>query len=82
MDVQAGWVCAGKRLSACGLGFTGIGGVSVDVPTGDITSLLASLSYRLEPRLKACGIELVWAVVAKLQIHSLPGRSAVELHVG
>ena len=37
---------------------------SMDLPPGDITALLANLRYRLEPRLQACGIELVWAVDA------------------
>ena len=35
---------------------------SIHLPPGDITALLANLRYRLEPRLKACGIELDWAV--------------------
>lgn len=29
---------------------------------GDVTALLANLRYRLEPRFKACGIELQWDV--------------------
>ena len=35
---------------------------AMHLPPGDITALLANLRYRLEPRLKACGIELAWAV--------------------
>jgi len=35
---------------------------AMHLPPGDITALLANLRYRLEPRLKACGIELEWAV--------------------
>ena len=35
---------------------------AMTLPPGDITALLANLRYRLEPRLKACGIELEWAV--------------------
>jgi len=35
---------------------------AMNLPPGDITALLANLRYRLEPRLKACGIELEWAV--------------------
>jgi signal transduction histidine kinase len=35
---------------------------AMHLPPGDITALLANLRYRLEPRLKACGIELDWAV--------------------
>ncbi|MDZ4187771.1 MAG: histidine kinase [Hydrogenophaga sp.] len=41
--------------------------MSVDVlsvPEGDVNTLLASLRYRLEPRLKLAGIQLVWAVDA------------------
>ena len=34
----------------------------MNLPVGDITALLASLRYRLEPRLKAAGIELQWDV--------------------
>ena len=37
---------------------------AMHLPPGDITALLANLRYRLEPRLKACGIELEWAVDA------------------
>ena len=35
---------------------------AINLPPGDITALLANLRYRLEPRLRACGIELEWAV--------------------
>jgi signal transduction histidine kinase len=35
---------------------------AIHLPPGDITSLLANLRYRLEPRLAASGIELVWDV--------------------
>ena len=35
---------------------------AMNLPSGDITSLLANLRYRLEPRLKAAGIELSWGV--------------------
>ncbi len=35
---------------------------AMNQPTGDITALLANLRYRLEPRLRAMGIELHWAV--------------------
>ena len=37
---------------------------AIHLPPGDVTALLANLRYRLEPRLKACGIELDWAVEA------------------
>ena len=35
---------------------------AMNLPPGDLTSLLASLRFRLEPRLKTAGIELLWAV--------------------
>ena len=35
---------------------------AMHLPPGDVTALLASLRYRLEPRLKACGVELQWEV--------------------
>jgi signal transduction histidine kinase len=35
---------------------------AMNLPPGDITALLANLRYRLEPRLKASGIELLWDV--------------------
>ena len=34
----------------------------LNVAPGDVTALLANLRYRLEPRLKAAGIELQWLV--------------------
>jgi signal transduction histidine kinase len=35
---------------------------AIHLPPGDITALLANLRYRLEPRLAASGIALVWDV--------------------
>jgi len=35
---------------------------AISLPPGDITSMLANLRYRLEPRLKSSGIELQWDV--------------------
>ena len=35
---------------------------AMHLPAGDVTALLASLRYRLEPRLAAAGIELLWEV--------------------
>jgi len=35
---------------------------AMNLPPGDITTLLANLRYRLEPRFKASDIELAWAV--------------------
>lgn len=34
----------------------------LNLPPGDITALLASLRYRLEPRLRSAALELVWQV--------------------
>ena len=35
---------------------------ALNLPTGDLTALLANLRYRLEPRFKASDIELLWDV--------------------
>jgi signal transduction histidine kinase len=35
---------------------------AINLPPGDITALLANLRYRLEPRMSASGIALVWDV--------------------
>lgn len=35
---------------------------TMHLPDGDVTGLLANLRYRLEPRLRAAGIELAWDV--------------------
>lgn len=35
---------------------------ALHLPPGDVTALLANLRYRLEPRLKASGIDLQWQV--------------------
>lgn len=35
---------------------------ALSLPTGDVTGLLASLRFRVAPRLKAAGVELVWDV--------------------
>lgn len=35
---------------------------AMNLPQGDLTALLANLRYRLEPRLKASDIELIWRV--------------------
>lgn len=37
---------------------------AINLPPGDITALLANLRYRLEPRLTAAGIAMVWDVDA------------------
>ena len=35
---------------------------ALHLPSGDVTALLANLRYRLEPRLKASGVDLQWQV--------------------
>ena len=46
---------------------------------GDITALLANLRYRLEPRLRACGIELDWAVDALAPVAGLDAGAMRQL---
>jgi len=46
---------------------------AIHLPVGDVTALLANLRYRLEPRLRACDIELEWAVDL---IDPIPGLDA------
>jgi signal transduction histidine kinase len=36
---------------------------ALNLPPGDVTALLANLRYRLEPRFRAMGLTLEWAVV-------------------
>lgn len=35
---------------------------ALNLPAGDVTALLANLRYRLEPRMKASGVDLQWQV--------------------
>jgi signal transduction histidine kinase len=50
---------------------------AINLPPGDITALLANLRYRLEPRLAASGIALVWDVDL-LQLESGLDASAMR----
>jgi signal transduction histidine kinase len=52
---------------------------AMHLPPGDITALLANLRYRLEPRLKACGIELEWAVDALEPVVGLDASAMRQL---
>ena len=52
---------------------------AMHLPAGDITALLANLRYRLEPRLKACGIELDWAVDAQAPVAGLDAGAMRQL---
>lgn len=45
---------------------------ALNLPAGDITALLANLRYRLEPRLKASGVDLQW------QVDDLPLRAELD----
>jgi signal transduction histidine kinase len=52
---------------------------AMHLPPGDVTALLANLRYRLEPRLKACGIELEWAVDALEPVVGLDASAMRQL---
>jgi len=52
---------------------------AINLPPGDITALLANLRYRLEPRLRACGIELDWAVDALEPVAGLDSGAMRQL---
>ena len=52
---------------------------AIHLPPGDVTALLANLRYRLEPRLKACGIELDWAVEALAPVAALDAGAMRQL---
>ena len=45
---------------------------ALHLPPGDVTALLANLRYRLEPRLKASGVDLQW------QVDMLPLRPQLD----
>lgn len=52
---------------------------AMNLPSGDISTMLANLRYRLEPRLKASGIEMLWDV-ADLPVNlKLQGSGMREL---
>jgi signal transduction histidine kinase len=46
---------------------------------GDLLLVLATLRYRLEPRLKACGIELIWVVEALPNIEQLGSHRVIQI---
>lgn len=46
---------------------------------GDLTTVLATLRYRLEPRLKATGIELVWDVEALPMMLDLTPQKVLQI---
>lgn len=52
---------------------------AMTLPPGDITALLANLRYRLEPRLKACGTELEWAVAQLVPLARLDAGAMRQL---
>ena len=52
---------------------------AMHLPPGDVTALLANLRYRLEPRLRACGIELDWAVDALAPVAGLDAGAMRQL---
>lgn len=52
---------------------------AMNLPVGDITALLASLRYRLEPRLKASGIELQWDVRSLAPLSRLDHKGMRQL---
>jgi signal transduction histidine kinase len=52
---------------------------AIHLPPGDVTALLANLRYRLEPRLRACGIELDWAVEALAPVAALDAGAMRQL---
>ena len=52
---------------------------AIHLPPGDVTALLANLRYRLEPRLKACSIELDWAVEALAPVAALDAGAMRQL---
>jgi signal transduction histidine kinase len=52
---------------------------AMHLPPGDVTALLANLRYRLEPRLRACGIELEWAVEALAPVAAMDAGAMRQL---
>ena len=52
---------------------------AIHLPPGDVIALLANLRYRLEPRLRACDIELEWAVDLVDPIPWLDGQAMRQL---
>jgi hypothetical protein len=52
---------------------------AMNLPPGDLTTLLANLRYRLEPRFKASGITLVWDVDLLPPLERLDGKAMRQL---
>ena len=52
---------------------------ALNLPTGDITSLLAGIRYRMAPRFSAMGLELEWAVDVLPPISSLDAKAMRQL---
>lgn len=52
---------------------------ALNLPPGDITALLANLRYRLEPRFRAMGLALEWAVVPLDAVKHLDGAAMRQL---
>jgi signal transduction histidine kinase len=52
---------------------------AMNLPAGDLTALLANLRYRLEPRLKASDIELIWRVDELPPLASLDDKAMRHL---
>ena len=52
---------------------------AMNLPAGDVTSLLANLRYRLEPRLQATGIRLDWGVGLLAPIERLDAAALRQL---
>lgn len=52
---------------------------AMNLPPGDVTAMLASLRYRMEPRLAASDIELVWDVEEVKPLPSLDGKAMRQL---
>ena len=52
---------------------------ALNLPPGDITALLANLRYRLEPRFKAMGMMLEWAVVPVADLPHLDASAMRQL---
>ena len=52
---------------------------ALHLPPGDVTALLANLRYRLEPRLKAAGVELQWQVDLLPPVAGLDGAAMRHL---
>ena len=52
---------------------------ALNLPPGDITALLANLRYRLEPRFRAMGLALEWAVVPLPELPRLDASAMRQL---